>query len=88
MDVSFGHPSEYDITTDSSLTLYFKKSIQVRESYIAYPESSLFAEIGGYMGLLLGFSLLDFAKVVDIFSKRIQTLGKRVGILDTKEDSE
>ena len=88
MDVSIGHPSEYDITTDSSLTLYFEKSIQVRKSYIAYPESSLFAEIGGYMGLLLGFSLLDFAKVVEIFSIRIQTLGKRVGILDTKEEPE
>ena len=90
MDVSFGYPSIYDIKVNSSLTLYFKKSIPVRESHIAYPTSSLFAEIGGYMGLLLGFSLLDFARVVQCISKRVIKFGKRVGIdtQSTNEDTE
>ena len=88
MDVSFGYPSIYDNEEDSSLTFYFKKSIPVRESHLAYPQSSLFAEIGGYMGLLLGFSILDFAKVVNLFCNRIKSLGKRVGILETTEDKQ
>ena len=90
MDVSFGYPSIYDITDDgeSSLTFYFKTSIPVRESHIAYPRSSLFAEIGGYMGLLLGFSILDFAKVVDLFCHRTEGLGKRVGILEKSDDKQ
>ena len=86
MDVSFGYPSIYDNEDDSYLTFYFEKSIPVRESHLAYPQSSLFAEIGGYMGLLLGFSILDFAKVVDLFCNRIKGLGKRVGILEITED--
>ena len=90
MDVSFGYPSIYEISddNDSSLTFYFKKSIPVRESHLAYPQSSLFAEIGGYMGLLLGFSILDFTKVVNLFCNRIEGLGKRVGILEIKEDKQ
>ena len=90
MDVSFGYPSIYDIADDdeSSLTFYFKTSIPVRQSHLAYPQSSLLAEIGGYMGLLLGFSILDFAKVVDLFCNRIKSLGKRVGILEITEDKQ
>ena len=90
MDVSFGYPSIYDIEDDdeSSLTFYFKTSIPVRESHIAYPRSSLFAEIGGYMGLLLGFSILDFAKVVDLFCHRIKGLGRRVGIFEISEEKQ
>ena len=86
MDISFGYPSIYDSTEDSSLTLYFKKSIPIRESHLAYPQSSFLAEIGGYMGLLLGFSLLDLAKVFDLFFIRIQSLGKRVGILNSNAE--
>ena len=87
MDVSFGYPSIYDIADDdeSSLTFYFKTSIPVRQSHLAYPQSSLLAEIGGYMGLLLGFSILDFAKVVDLFCNRIKSLGKRVGVFEITE---
>ena len=85
MDISFGYPATFNVTDNSSLTFYFRKSIPVRESHLAYPLSSLFAEIGGYMGLLLGFSFLDFANVVESFSRRIQTLGKRVGILNSND---
>ena len=88
MDVSFGYPSIYDNEDDSFLTFYFKKSIPVRESHLAYPQSSLFAEIGGYMGLLLGFSILDFTKIVNLFCNRIKILGKRVGILQITEDKQ
>ena len=41
------------------LKLYFKNNIFVKTSYVAYPFESLLAEVGGYLGLLLGVSLMD-----------------------------
>ena len=76
MDISFGYPSIYDILDNwtSYLTLYFKTSIPVRKSHLAYPRSSLFAEIGGYTGLLLGVSLLDVTKVVKFLSDKFRSV--------------
>ena len=61
MDISFGYPSIYE-SGDKSLTMYFKASIPVRESHLAYPQSTLFAEIGGYTGLLLGMSAIHLSR--------------------------
>ncbi len=37
------------------LLIYFKSSsYDVKEQYLIYDENSMFADIGGYMGLLLG----------------------------------
>ncbi len=44
---------------DSSVKLYFKSATKVRKSVYAYTELSLLAEFGGYLGLLMGVSLLD-----------------------------
>ena len=41
------------------LKLYFKNNVFVRTSHVAYPFESLLAEVGGYLGLLLGVSLMD-----------------------------
>ena len=43
--------------------MYFKSQINVRKNVVSYDEVNLLAEIGGYIGLLLGFSLLDIAKL-------------------------
>ena len=88
MDISFGYPSIYDVTNTSasSLTLYFKTSIAVRKSHLTYPRSSLFAEIGGYTGLLLGVSLLDVTKVVQFFLDKIRTVGVHVDTQISKVD--
>ena len=85
MDVSFGYPSVYEIAniSSSTLTMYFKTSIPVRKSHIAYPESSLFAEIGGYTGLLLGFSLLDFTKIVKFFAEKVHKTGATIHVLQS-----
>ncbi len=56
--------------------MYFDTSVSVLESHLAYPESSLFAEIGGYTGLLLGFSLFDFARFFEFIAERIKTIGE------------
>ena len=88
MDISFGYPSIYDAAGDKSLTMYFKASIPVRESHLAYPQSTLFAEIGGYTGLLLGFSLLDFTKVVNFFADRMRSLGSHVSSKCSRKNSD
>ena len=46
------------------LTLEFPSRIKVVEAYPAYIFLSLVAEVGGYVGLFLGVSLLDFRGVV------------------------
>ena len=74
LDVTYGYPFIYELKngSPSSITLYFKTSVVVRESHLAYDVGSLLAEIGGYTGLLLGISLLDFAKIFKIFLEGIQ----------------
>ena len=45
--------------------IYFKNNIKVSKSFIAYTEISLMAELGGYIGLLLGVSLMDISSIVN-----------------------
>mgnify|MGYP002043244548 FL=1 len=54
--------------------MYFKSQINVRKNVVSYDEVNLLAEIGGYIGLLLGFSLLDIAKLFrSLFEARFNT---------------
>ena len=41
----------------------FKRKINVQSSQLIYTQLSLLAELGGYMGLLLGVSLLDISSI-------------------------
>ena len=60
-----------DSTTDNGnenetfVKFYIKDQIQVRESHLNYTEVSLLAELGGYIGLIIGVSLLDIATLID-----------------------
>ena len=45
------------------LKLYFKNNISVMKSNVAYPIESFLAEVGGYLGLLLGVSLMDISNI-------------------------
>ena len=78
LDFRFGFPSIYPIKINSTakLTIYFPTSVQVRASRLAYAKSSLFAEIGGYTGLLLGFSFFDCAKLFNFFAEQFQKRNK------------
>ena len=80
LDVDYGYPFIYDVKNGSmpSITLYFKTSVAVRESHPAYDVASLFAEIGGYTGLLLGVSVFDFAKMFKLLSERIQSFWREL----------
>ena len=52
-------------------TFYFPKDVKSTFEYLLYDSLSMVAEIGGYLGLLLGFSCLDitviFNNVLDRF---------------------
>ena len=50
---------------EAYMKFYIKDQIQVKKSHLSYSEVSLLAEVGGYVGLLLGVSLMDIASVFD-----------------------
>ena len=49
--------------------LNFQKWIKERKEKLLYTELSLFAEIGGYVGIVLGYSLLNLADNIYNFFK-------------------
>ena len=52
---------------EAYVKLYLLTVVKVQTSYWSYSIISLLAEVGGYLGLLLGMSLLDITKVIDWF---------------------
>ena len=77
MDVTFP-PFAYDTGSNNEAyaKLYLLSIVKVQTSYLSYPIISLLAEVGGYMGLLLGMSLMDINKVLhwiyNIYKERLQ----------------
>ena len=62
MTITFGFPIYDDYPADKGrVVIYFKTNINVRRNVVFYDEVHMLAEIGGYIGLLLGLSLLDLA---------------------------
>ena len=49
---------------------YFSMTATKTEESYLYSFSSLIADIGGYMGMLLGFSFLDFASAIQVLAKK------------------
>ena len=68
MSVTF---AGFDSTTDTGnenetyVKFYMKGQIQVKTSILSYTKVSFLAEVGGYIGMLLGVSLMDFASLID-----------------------
>ena len=48
---------------EAYIKFYFLNIIKVQKSVWSYPVVTLLADVGGYMGALLGMSLLDLNKV-------------------------
>jgi hypothetical protein len=67
MSIQFGQDDvSYDIIDSEALVrLYFNSEIQIQQSILAYTVLSLLAEVGGYIGLLLGVSFLDMANILE-----------------------
>ena len=60
MTFSFGIPDTQPRVKDKyQYKVYFKRYIGVTKESLKYPVESLIAEVGGYLGLLLGVSVLD-----------------------------
>ena len=70
MSVTFP-PLNYDTgSTDEAFVQFILNDvIKVQTSFWSYSIISLLAEVGGYVGLLLGISLLDITKIVNHFSR-------------------
>ena len=69
MDINFGYPTiDTNFINEAYVKLYFKMAVNVKTSILAYSSLSFLAEVGGYIGLLLGFSLLDLSKVIQNFT--------------------
>ena len=76
MGVFFGIPIKSKNDPDEAyIKFYFKTQINVRVSHLAYTGLSLFGELGGYVGLLLGISCMDFTTLIH---KIIQYLSPRL----------
>ena len=68
MEVTFPAIAEDVGSPDTAyVKLYLLTVVKVQTSYWSYTIISLLAEVGGYLGLLLGMSLLDITKVIDWF---------------------
>ena len=50
---------------ETYVRFYIKDQIKVMKSYLSYTEVSLLAEVGGYVGLLLGVSLMNITSLID-----------------------
>ena len=50
----------------------FRRKIVVESSQLKHTQLSLLAELGGYMGLLLGVSLLDISSIFNTIFLKIQ----------------
>ena len=63
MTITFGFPIyDHNYAPDKGrVVIYFKTNINVRKNIVFYDQVHMLAEIGGYIGLLLGLSLLDLA---------------------------
>lgn len=80
MKVNFaGHDSTVPEGNENEayVKFYIKDEIQVKKSHLSYSEVSLLAEVGGYVGVLLGVSLMDvsllFDKVFEIIYQKFST---------------
>ena len=65
MGIVYGYPGLAETNTKlGEVKMYFKSHITVKKSVLVYKETQLMSEIGGYIGLILGFSLLDLSKLL------------------------
>lgn len=69
MAFTLGFPvyDSYQDSNQSRVKIYFKSRISERRNIVTYDGVTLLAEIGGYMGLFLGISLLHIVEYLLTF---------------------
>ena len=66
MSVSFEPPIfGLESRNESKTKIFFKRKVKVNKSIWNYTLVSLLAEVGGYVGLLLGVSLMDIGLILE-----------------------
>ena len=53
-------------STSKKLVFFFPKSVKTFNAYFAYSLLSLIAEVGGYVGLVLGWSFYQITNFMDL----------------------
>ena len=57
---------------EAAVRFYYHLQVSVRRAVLRYTQLSLLAEVGGYIGLLLGVSLMDTARIFSWIVEKIQ----------------
>ncbi len=50
----------------SEIEMFLRSSVKVKKTVLNYTLTNLYAEIGGYVGLLLGISVVNITVIVDL----------------------
>ena len=68
-DIDLGYPdvSDKEDMNEAFIKFYLKTDIKVKSTVIYYDSTTLAAEIGGYVGMFLGVSLVDLAIIFNSF---------------------
>ena len=68
-DVDLGNPdvSDGNDMNESFIRFYLKPDIKVKSTVMYYDSTTLAAEIGGYVGMFLGVSMVDLAMAFNFF---------------------
>ena len=59
--------------SEGYVKIYFKSVVKQNKIVLAYKWDTMIAEIGGYTGLLLGISVLDAAKLLEMLLRKFAT---------------
>ena len=65
-DVNLGPPIiENGKNSIARIVFYFKQDVKTSHEYLIYTELSMLAEIGGYVGLMLGISFVNIGSLIN-----------------------
>ena len=60
------HLTQDEKTNGKEIRFMFPESIKVQAAFYVYKELSLIAEVGGYVGLFLGWSVYQITDLLDM----------------------
>lgn len=74
MTVNLGYPVKDTGSSMARIKFYFKSNIKVYTSSFGYSALSMLADVGGYIGLLLGYSCKDLSAVFNALILRQKSI--------------
>ena len=66
-------PGRQGTGSKTNIRFYFPESIKIHKAYYVYDELSLIAEIGGYVGLFLGWTIYQITNLFDLSLDTLKT---------------